>query len=91
MKPSTRYRIANSRAPKELSQRVGAMINTGIAGKGIMRGDTLRDLVERHCPEVQTVAAEYGYHVEMNLPENTHEALCAGEGFYLLKRSATRH
>lgn len=64
--------------PPELVTRVRQAIALGICGQGILRDERLPDLVARVCPNALTFTALEGYRVNLDLPQNTHAALCLG-------------
>jgi hypothetical protein len=75
--------------PPELRRHVDCILVAGLSRKGIMAGETLRDLVSRHCPEVFEIAAAAGFELRLDLAENTHKALCKGRIAYQIRRPAT--
>ncbi len=64
--------------PAELRRRAYQSLMLGIRQQGILRGERLPDLVARVCPSVLSFVALEGYRADLDLPENTHEALCRG-------------
>jgi hypothetical protein len=79
------YRQGVRRATKvcpELVNDIARTIQVAITMKQVFAGETLRDLVERHCPEVYDLARDQGFALDLDVPENTHENLCLGKIFY---------
>ena len=85
-----RYRKINERAPAELRQRILAELTRGLCGKDIVRGDNLGAIVARECPGIDGMAAEYGYQVDWNLPENGARNMAKGKLFFVLEPLAKR-
>jgi hypothetical protein len=46
---------------------IAGTIHNALAGKPVIFGDNLEDLVKRHCPEVYGLAASHGYKLVPNL------------------------
>ncbi len=82
------YRRRNKIAPEALNRRIMAELTLGLVGKGILPGETLTGIVQRECPQVFTKAAEEGFSVTFDLPENTHVNLRRGKMFFLFERAA---
>ena len=73
--------------PEELHMKLRAELAARIVGQGVYRGETLDHLVKRVCPAVFDIAAAEGFKLRLDLPENTHKALCKGR-LYLVIRKA---
>jgi hypothetical protein len=87
------YRTSVKRVTKvcpDLVNDIAAIIHAEISLKQVNRGETLSDLVDRHCPYIYDAARQQGLELDLNLPENTHENLCLGKIFYRFNLSA-RH
>jgi hypothetical protein len=65
--------------PMDVRLRVNQAIAYAVAGQGVLRGERLPGLIERVAPGALTPFAFEGYRVNVDLPENTHDALCRGE------------
>lgn len=65
--------------PMDVRLRVNQAIAYAVSGQGILRGERLPDLIRRVAPNALTLFALEGYRTDVDLPQNTHEALCAGK------------
>lgn len=74
--------------PSDLRRRVYQALTLGITGQQIRLGERLPDLVARVCPAATSFAILEGYEVVLDLPANTHEALCLGEIAVEIRRRA---
>lgn len=61
--------------PMEVFQDISTALQFRITGQEVRLGDTLVDLVERHCPEVYAKAEALGYRLNLNLEQNDEWAL----------------
>jgi hypothetical protein len=71
-------RLVDPACPADLELRIRQAIALGIAGQGIRRDERLPDLIARVCPGVVAFAMLEGFRVNLDLPANTHGALCLG-------------
>jgi hypothetical protein len=46
---------------KELYIRIATTLQHAITGKSVLAGDSLVDMVDRHCPEIYDMATEAGF------------------------------
>lgn len=46
---------------KELYAQLSAYLHQTIAGKEVLRGDALVNIVDRHCPEIYQMALDQGF------------------------------
>jgi hypothetical protein len=83
---SHRSRRIHPDCPAEMRREIDVTIAAGIAQKGIAAGETLADLVQRHCPGVYALASAQGFELRLDLAENTHTALCRGRVAYQIRR-----
>jgi hypothetical protein len=51
---------------KELYIKIATTLQHAITGKSVLAGDSLVELVDRHCPEIYDIAAEAGFRFEPN-------------------------
>lgn len=58
-----RFRVECDQA---LFGRIVGELQGGITGKPVILGDTLIDLVKRHCPHIHTMASENGFRLELD-------------------------
>jgi hypothetical protein len=65
--------------PLRVRHRVGQVIAGAISGKGILRGERLPGMIDRVAPGALAAFAMEGYRVNLDIPQNTHEALCRGK------------
>lgn len=72
--------------PPELRRQIDMELAAGIAQKGIAAGETISDLVNRHCPQIYALASAQGFELRFDLRENTHRALCKGRIAYQIRR-----
>jgi hypothetical protein len=50
----------------DLYVKICTTLQHAITGKSVLGGDSLADLVQRHCPELYDMAAESGFRFEPN-------------------------
>ena len=74
--------------PPEVANEIRAHLAAGVSGQGILRGETLGQLVDRVCPEVYGAVERYGFRITFDMPENSHRALCKGRLNYVIRRIA---
>lgn len=58
--------------PREVADSIRAMVLGAVVGKPIFYSDTMKDLINRHCPEVYDVAEAAGCEF---VPDSTEEPL----------------
>lgn len=58
--------------PQELADTISATVVNAVVGKPIYHSDTMKDLVNRHCPEVYDMAKQAGCEF---VPDDTEEPL----------------
>lgn len=73
--------------PPDLIARVRQAIALAISGQGILRDERLPGLVARVAPNALTFVAFEGYRVNLDLPQNTHAALCVGMVEFELRKA----
>lgn len=65
--------------PADVRLRVNQAIAYAVSRQGILRGERLPDLIRRVAPTALNPFALEGYRIDLDLPQNTHAALCAGK------------
>jgi hypothetical protein len=50
----------------DLYVKICTTLQHAITGKSVLAGDSLAELVQRHCPELYDIAAEAGFRFEPN-------------------------
>lgn len=61
-------------AEPTIYNKVRAIIAGSLSGKYVMQGDTMADLVRRHCGQAFEVASQNGLVLDVDLPENLRVA-----------------
>lgn len=81
-KVGRQLRRKNKKASKADHDHIVGTFLAAITGKCFTKGETIRDLVARNCPNIYRMAEERGLVFTVDLPSNTYENLSAARVFY---------
>lgn len=84
-RPNRSSRARKANWPPELGRQIDVTLAAGIAQKPFFAGETVKDVVARHCPGIYAIAESAGYTLHFDIPANTHKALCRGRVRYELR------
>jgi hypothetical protein len=80
-----RYRAAMAAVPVEVQSLIMGTLIAGISKQRILPGETLPMIVRRLCPQLEGLALQHGYTLDMSMAENTNENLRLGKIYYVLR------
>jgi hypothetical protein len=83
---SDKARRVHPDCPAEVKRDVDVMLATSLSGKPFFAGETLADVVKRHCPQIFDGPAAHGFELRFDLEENSHHALIKGRMAYQIRR-----
>lgn len=89
LRKANRKAARSAVTPLAQAEVVSAFL-AAITGKAFLKGETVRDLIARNCPEIYDMARERGLEFVVDLPSNTWENLSQARIFYEF-RPCVRH
>jgi hypothetical protein len=75
--------------PEDVRRQVDVILAINLVRKPFYKGETLGDVVKRHCPQIFEEPAAHGFELRFDMRENTHKALIKGRMFYQIRRKPT--